>query len=432
MADVAGVSLNSRAIGFVGTYIPRRCGIATFTSDLAEAVAGVVGPRKPVYVVAMNENAEGYPYPSRVKFQIQQDDVSHYLRAARFLNEHCDVVSLQHEFGIFGGEGGALLLGLIEKLRVPLVVTCHTVYGEPEADKRDVMREIVASADKLVVMDRRGIDFLQGIYGARREQIVYIRHGIHDLPFQEPPYEKEIFGVSGPVILTFGLLHRNKGIEYMIDAMATIVGARPDVTYVVAGQTHPAIVRQEGESYRESLEARVRELCLERHVKFIDRFVELSDLMTYLSQADMFAAPYLFLDQMTSGALSYAVGAGNAVIATPFHHAKELLADGRGCIVPVGDSAALSGAVLDLLEDKKKMNEMRRKAYEHTRGMVWPVVAREYLGVFRKVVRGAAARESARQRLPVPSTRRSAAARTRRGIVPPGEAPAARRSDRRA
>ena len=422
MADVAEASLVSRAIGFVGTYIPRRCGIATFTFDLAEAVARVVGTQRPVYVVAMNENAEGYPYPSRVRFQIQQEDVSHYLRAARFLNEHCDVVSLQHEFGIFGGEGGSLVLRLIEKLRIPLVVTCHTVYGEPEPDKRDVLREIVASAHKLVVMDRWGIDFLQSIYGARREQIVYIRHGVHDIPFQDPPDEKQVFGVKGPVILTFGLLHRNKGIEYMIDAMATIIRVRPDVTYVVAGQTHPAIVRQEGESYRRSLEARVEELGLQSHVKFIDRFAELSDLMTYLSQADMFAAPYLFLDQMTSGALSYAVGAGNAVIATPFHHAKELLAEGRGCLVPVGDSAALSGAVLDLLENKSKMNEMRRKAYEHTRGMVWPVVAREYVGVFRRVSRRVAAPASIRPELPVRSARRLAASvRSRRGGAPSRE-----------
>jgi glycosyltransferase involved in cell wall biosynthesis len=419
MADVAEVSLDSRAIGLVGTYIPRRCGIATFTFDLAEAVARVVGPRKPVYVVAMNENGEGYPYPSRVRFQIQQGDVSHYLRAARFLNDYCDVVSLQHEFGIFGGESGSLVLRLIEKLRIPLVVTCHTVYGEPEPDKRDVLREIVASARKLVVMDRQGIDFLQGIYGARREQIVYIRHGIHDIPLQDPPDEKRVFGVKGPVILTFGLLHRNKGIEYMIDAMAAIIRSRPDVTYVVAGQTHPAIVRQEGESYRRSLETRVEELGLQRHVKFIDRFAELSDLMTYLSQADMFAAPYLFLDQMTSGALSYAVGAGNAVIATPFHHAKELLAEGRGCLVPVGDSAALAGAVLDLLENRTKMNEMRRKAYEHTRGMVWPVVAREYVSVFRRVSRRVAAPASIRREVPVrPARRPAASVRSRRGGRP--------------
>jgi len=231
-----------------------------------------------------------------------------------------------------------------------------------------------------------------------------------------------VFGVKGPVILTFGLLHRNKGIEYMIDAMATIIRVRPDVTYVVAGQTHPAIVRQEGESYRRSLEARVEELGLQSHVKFIDRFAELSDLMTYLSQADMFAAPYLFLDQMTSGALSYAVGAGNAVIATPFHHAKELLAEGRGCLVPVGDSVALSGAVLDLLENKSKMNEMRRKAYEHTRGMVWPVVAREYVGVFRRVSRRVAAPASIRPELPVRSARRLAAGvRSRRGGAPSRE-----------
>jgi glycosyltransferase involved in cell wall biosynthesis len=420
MTDAAEVTLDSRAIGFVGTYLPRRCGIATFTFDLAEATAGALGSHKPVYIVAMNENVEGYPYPSKVKIQIHQENVSHYHRAARFLNDHCDVVSLQHEFGIFGGEGGSHVMQLIENLRVPLVVTCHTVYGEPEPVKRNVLRKIVASAHKLVVMDRQGIEFLQSIYGARREQIVYIRHGIHDIPFEDPPQEKKVFGVSGPVILTFGLLHRNKGIEYMIDAMAEIVRSRPDVTYVVAGQTHPAVVRQEGESYRRSLEARVEELGLESRVKFIDRFVELSDLKTYLSQSDMFAAPYLFLDQMTSGALSYAVGAGNAVIATPFHHAKELLAEGRGYVVPVADSRALSRAVLDLLENKSKMNQMRQRAYEHTRGMVWPVVARQYVRLFRRAIRGVGVPVVLRRGVSTrPASRPAVPVRLRRRGAPP-------------
>ena len=402
MAGIAIKGVRPGAIGFVGNYLPRRCGIATFTSDLAEALARVPGNRRRVLVVVMNDRAGRYIYPPRVKYEIQEEKLTDYARAARFLNTHCGVVSLQHEFGIFGGECGSYVMHLIGQLHVPLVVTCHTVFEYPDAGYRSVFRRIVSRANKLVVMNRRAVGLLETLYGARSEQIEFIHHGIHDMPFFKPPIKKKTFGVEGRVLLTFGLLHRNKGIEFMIDAMAEIVRSKPDTTYVIAGQTHPAVVREEGESYRKELEERVESLRLGKRVIFIDRFADLSDLVKFLGETDIFVAPYLNLDQMTSGALSYAVGAGKAVLATPFLHARELLAEGRGVIVPVRDARALAGAVLDLFNDEKKLESIRSEAYSYTRDMVWPAVAGDYLKVFEKVSRRVPAMLPIERRPPLP------------------------------
>jgi glycosyltransferase involved in cell wall biosynthesis len=372
-------------VGFVGCCLPRACGIATFTYDLYESVAQASDKDQSPFIIAMNDRPDGYDYPDCVKVEIDVDDPYDYSLAAEYLNEYCSAVCLQHEFGIFGLPWGENVLDLLRGLRIPLVVTCHTVSIDPDPDQRRVFREVVARADRLVVMNRRAVDFLQALYGARYDQIDYIRHGIHDVPFGNPPFEKKSFGVHGPVLLTFGLLNRNKGLEYMIDAMATIVRQRPDVTYVIAGATHPRIVEAEGETYRTSLQGKARHLGLENNVKFIDGFFDLSELMAYLVETDIFVAPYLSLDQMTSGALSYAVGAGKAVVATPFLHARELLADGRGRLVPVRSAKALARNVLDLLDDERATNAIRRRAYSHTRDMVWRVVAREYSRVFESV-----------------------------------------------
>ncbi|UCG50807.1 MAG: glycosyltransferase family 4 protein [Candidatus Latescibacterota bacterium] len=385
LPDKAAVGSGETAL--VGTYLPRCCGIATFTYDLAETLARVHPSRSGVIVAAMNDRPEGYAYPERVKLQIRCDVVDDFLQAAEYLNRHSRVVSLQHEYGIFGGGCGENVLHLIRRLRVPLVVTCHTVYPEPDPDKKAVFDEIVSRADRLIVMNQYAMPYLESLHGARRSQIVYIRHGIHDVPFVDPPVKKRVFGVNGPVLLTFGLLHRNKGLEQAVEAMATIVRARPDATYVVAGETHPVIKREEGEAYRSELKHQVKTLGLESHVKFIDRFAELSDLMAYLEETDIFVAPYLTLDHMTSGPLSYAVGAGKPVVATPFLHARELLANGRGRFVPVGDPLALAEVVLDLLENQPARDAMRRRAYAHTRSMVWPAIAREYARIFDDVTR---------------------------------------------
>jgi glycosyltransferase involved in cell wall biosynthesis len=403
---------SGNAIAFVGTYLPRRCGIATFTFDLAEAVACLARNTDDVSVVVMNEREIGHDYPDRVKFQIHCESRGDYLRAARYLNDHSRVVSLQHEFGIFGGSCGENVLHLVSKLRVPLVVTCHTVLPDPEPEQEHVFRGIVSRADRLVVMNKLAIPILVDVYGARRDQISYIRHGIHDVPYADPPYRKRSFGVMGRVLLTFGLLHRNKGLETAIEAMQEIIRVRSDTTYVIAGQTHPAILREEGESYRRELEQLVKELRLENHVLFIDEFFDLSSLMTLLCETDIFVVPYHVLDLMTSGVLSYAAGAGNAVVSTPFLHARELLDDDRGIIVPPADPAALARAVIGLLQDPSAMSAMRRRVYAHTRSMVWPAVAGEYLDLFDRVG------FQERERLTAPS-RPSVPGTPRRDIVTP-------------
>jgi glycosyltransferase involved in cell wall biosynthesis len=393
-------------VGFVGCCLPRQCGIATFTYDLVEAVSRVSPDGQSLFIAAMNDRPEGYDYPSPVRIEINVDQLPDYSFAADYLNEFCSVVSLQHEFGIFGGPWGSNVLQLLRRLRRPLVVTCHTVPVDPDPDQREIFREVVARADRLVVMSRCAVDFLQALYGARYKQIAHIHHGIHDVPFVDPPAIKTTFGVEGPVLLTFGLLHREKGLEYMVEAMPDVVRERPDVTYVIVGATHPRILEVEGESYRRGLHGKAKMLGVADNVKFLAGFCDLADLMRYLSETDIFVAPYLDQDRITSGALSYAVGSGKAVVATPFLHAMELLAEGRGRVVPARRPDALARHVLELLSNKPYTDAMRRRAYAHTRTMVWPVVAREYVQLFKSV--------GERQPITVPTVQRVVAAKSQR------------------
>jgi glycosyltransferase involved in cell wall biosynthesis len=384
---VASRDQDSYGIAFVGNYLPRVCGIATFTHDLAEAVARGTGSQQPVIVTALNDQPEGYPYPERVKFELRQDYQIDYSRAADFLNfSRINIVCLQHEYGIFGGEWGSNILTLLRDLHRPLVVTCHTVLKETEPSQKEVFEEIAARASKVVVMSERAVRFLVDIYGVDRGKIVHIPHGIHDVPFVDPNYYKDKFGVEGRrVLLTFGLLHRNKGIETMIEALPAIVERHPKITYLVLGQTHPHVIRDEGESYRLSLQRRVRELGLENHVLFHPRFVELDELLEYIGAADICVTPYLNMDQITSGALSYAMGAGKGVVSTPYWHAEELLGEGRGRLVPVKDPEALSRSMNALLDDEVELNAMRKRAYTYCRRMIWPAVAASYIELFDAV-----------------------------------------------
>jgi len=387
MSDHTGNWNRFRGIAFVGNYLPRRCGIATFTYDLAESIARQSGADQPVSVVAMNDISEGYDYPDRVKFEVRQEYSVDYSKAADFLNfSRIDIVSLQHEYGIFGGDWGSYILSLMRDLHLPVVVTCHTVVKEPDPVMKEVFREIAAKADRLVVMSRKAFVFMEEVYGIDRSQIAYIPHGIPDVPFVDPSYYKDKFGVEGrKVLLTFGLLHPNKGIEYMIEALPEIVARHPKTTYLVLGTTHPAVVREQGESYRLGLQRKVRELGLEKHVLFHPRFVEFDELMEYLGAADIFVTPYPNLDQITSGTLSYAMGTGKAVVSTKYWHAEELLAEGRGALVPVNDPETLTREINSLLDDEVRLSSMRKKAYTYCRGMVWPVVARNYLDLFDEV-----------------------------------------------
>ena len=397
-----------RDIAFLGTYLPRNCGIATFTYDLSNAIARQAGIDQRVIVAAMNDVPDGYDYSDAVKFEIRQDHQIDYSRAADFFNfSQTDVVSLQHEYGIFGGEKGSAILTFLRDLIRPAVVTCHTVLKDPRPIQKELLCEIAAQSEKLVVMSRLAFGFLEDSYGIPRDKIVYIPHGIHDTPFIDPHYYKDKFGVEGRrVLLTFGLLNRRKGIEYMIEALPDIVAKHPKTTYVVLGATHPSVVRKEGEAYRLELQRRVRELGMEDHVLFYPRFVETHELLEYLGAADIFVTPYLKLQQITSGTLAYAMGAGKAVVSTPYWHAEELLADGRGCLVPPGDSRSLAKAINSLLDDEIKLNAMRKQTYNYCRTMVWSSVARSYLDLFDEI------RGHGPSRLPTASAMRSPIAPT--------------------
>ncbi len=387
MFNPADTWKRSRGIAFIGNYLPRVCGIATFTYDLAEAVAKQAGKDQPVIVAAMNNNTEGYNYPDRVKFEIRQDHQLDYSRAADFLNfSTIDVVCLQHEYGIFGGEWGSNLLSLIRDLDRPLVMTCHTVIKEVDPFQKKVFKELTARAAKVVVMSEKAVGFLEDIYDVDSDKIALIPHGIHDVPFIDPNYYKDKFGVEGrQMLLTFGLLHQNKGIEYMIEALPAVVERHPLTTYLVLGMTHPSVIEKEGESYRLSLQRRVRDLGLEDHVLFHPRFVELDELLEYIGASDICVTPYLAMEQITSGALSYAMGSGKAVISTPYWHAEELLGDGRGRLVPPEDSAALSKEILSLLDNPIDLNAMRKRAYQYCRTMTWSSTAGQYLKLFDEV-----------------------------------------------
>jgi glycosyltransferase involved in cell wall biosynthesis len=369
----------------VGNHVPRQCGIATFTADLCEAVGRAL-PNGNCSVVPVNDVPEGYAYPERVRFELFQDDLSTYTAAADFLNiSNVDVVCLQHEYGIFGGRAGSHILPLLRELRMPLVTTLHTVLKEPDAHQRAVLEEIADLSDRLVVMTNRGAEFLEDIYAIPSSKIDIIPHGIPDVPFVDPNFYKDQFGLEGKkVLLTFGLLSPNKGIEQVIEALPSVVARHPDVVYVIVGATHPHVQRKDGESYRLSLQRLARRRGIDGHVIFHGRFVSLEELKQFLGAADIYITPYLNPAQIVSGTLAYAVGCGKAVVSTPYWHAEELLADGRGVIVPFNDSKALASQLIDLLDNDVMRHSMRKKAYLFARSMIWPNVARAYVQTFAR------------------------------------------------
>src|SRR5713226_6206927 len=331
-----------RKIAFVGDHLPRKCGIATFTSDLLAAVA-TAHPRSQCFSVSVNDIKGGYEYPEVVRFEIEEQDLSSYLRAADFLNiSNVDIVCLQHEFGIFGGPAGGHILALVRELRMPVVTTLHTILREPSADQKCVMHELVSLSTRLVVMADRGRQMLQEIYQAPPSKIDLIPHGIPDIGFVDPTYFKDQVGVEGRVVLlTFGLLSPNKGIEHVLNALPQVVAAFPDVIYIVLGATHPNELREHGEAYRLSLEILAKKKKVEKNVVFYNRFVELENLKEFVGAADLYITPYLNEAQTTSGTLAYALGAGKAVVSTPYWHAAELLAEDQGVLVPFCDAPAI-------------------------------------------------------------------------------------------
>lgn len=373
-------------IATVGNYLPRRCGIATFTADLTEAIASAAQDLN-VWSVAMNDRAEGYRYPPRVWFEINEGRLGEYRLAADFLNmSNADVCCLQHEYGIFGGECGEHILDFTRRLRMPIVMTCHTVLKDPTDKQLEVMRKLGEQADRLVVMADRAFEFLHDIYSIPKEKIALIGHGIPDVPFVDPNFYKGQFDVEGrKVILTFGLLSPNKGIENMVEALPKIVAKHPDVTYIVLGATHPGVIAHAGEEYRVGLKRRAKELGVADHIQWVNKFVELDELVEYLGVADMYVTPYLNEAQITSGTLAYALGTGKATVSTPYWHAQELLADNRGTLVPFKDADALAGAINDLFDNETERHAMRKRAYQYCRQFAWPDAAGQYLDLFEQV-----------------------------------------------
>jgi len=372
-------------IAFLGTYPPRQCGIATFTHDLRTAAVAHCGGT-PCPVIALNDLPSAYAYPPEVACEIAEREPASYTRAAEFLNRSgADLLCVQHEFGIFGGVAGAHVLELLRAVKIPIVTTLHTVLRSPGPEQRRVMDELIALSDRLVVMTERGRMFLREIYGVPAAKIDLIAHGIHDVPFEEPDRFKELFAVDGRlVLLTFGLLSPNKGIEHVLDALAEIIAEFPDVVYLVLGATHPSLVREQGESYRLGLERLAKRNGVEQHVIFYNRFVDLPELKQFIGAADVYLTPYLNEQQIVSGTLAYAFGAGKAVVSTPYWHAAELLADGRGLLVPFADSAAIAREVRALLRDEPRRLAMRRRAYLLGREMVWSRAAAHYCESFAR------------------------------------------------
>jgi glycosyltransferase involved in cell wall biosynthesis len=374
-----------RKIAFMGDYLPRKCGIATFTHDMYSSIAQR-NPDAECFVVPVNDRPEGYDYPPEVRFEIDEQDLDSYFRAADFLNfANTDVVCLQHEYGIFGGPAGSHILGLLRDLRMPVITTLHTVLCEPNADQRRVLIQLADLSARVVVMTERARRFLQDIYEVPGHKIDLIAHGIPDTPFVGPDLYKEQFGVEGRrVALTFGLLSPNKGIEHMLRAVPEILTEFPDFVYIVLGATHPDLVRDQGERYRLSLERLARDLGIEKSVIFYNRFVELHQLTEFIRAADIYVTPYLNPAQITSGTLAYSFGCGKAIVSTPYWHAEELLARGQGVLVPFANPASLAREIRGLLRDEPRRLAMCQRAYELGREMIWERSAHHYMESFQQ------------------------------------------------
>jgi glycosyltransferase involved in cell wall biosynthesis len=375
-------------VALLGTYPPRRCGIATFTRDLGEGMVAADESVKPL-VVAVTDEGSKYEYASEVEYEIRQGTKSNYARAAELVNyKAVRWVSLQHEYGIFGGDDGAYILDFLGALRVPAAVTLHTVLDTPSPSQRAIVQKM-AKAAVLVVMSQVAADLLARRYELPISRVEIIPHGIPDMSPRDQRDLKARFGVAGQrMLLTFGLLGPNKGVETVIRAMPALVATYPDLVYFVVGATHPAVLRQNGEAYRTSLERLAEQLGVRDHVVFRDQYVTTKELCSYLQAADVFVSPYLNEAQVTSGALSYAMGAGAAVVSTPYWHAKELLAHGRGRLFPFGDSVKLAASISGLLDDPAELARVRKEGYAHTRAFTWSEVGRQYLRLGEMLERG--------------------------------------------
>jgi glycosyltransferase involved in cell wall biosynthesis len=373
-------------IAVVGNYLPRRCGIATFTTDLCDALHAEYGTTE-LLALPVNDTEEGYAYPARVRFELSEDNLASYRQAADFLNfSNVDLVCLQHEYGIFGGRAGAHILELLRRLRMPFATTLHTVLREPNPDQRRVLEEIATLSDRVIVMSKQSSEILQEVFKVPADKIDLIPHGIPDLPFTDPSFYKDGFGTEGKeVLLTFGLLSPNKGIENVIKALPQILARHSNVVYMVSGVTHPHILRREGDKYRQSLQSLAKELGVEASVIFRNRFVSPQEMVELIGAADIYITPYKHKAQVVSGTLAYALSAGKAIISTPYLHAVELLDDERGALVPFDDPEAIAAKTVELLDNATARHAMRKRAYLYGRDMVWSRVAQKYMKSFERI-----------------------------------------------
>lgn len=392
-AGSAATGAHSSRVVFVGTYPPRECGIATFAYDLVNAYDSI-DPSRLSTVLAMTDYGAKYDYDlhdyqGRVRFEIQSEDRASYQRAAWDVNKsRGQVVNIQHEYGIFGGEDGEYLLDFMAACERPLVITLHTVLPNPSGHFQEVTQQMLEMASAVVVLARSAKPLILEHYDVPSERVHVIPHGVPVFTRKETIRRrtKTLLGFGGRRLLsTFGLIGPSKAIEYVIQALPAVVESHPDALYLVLGETHPVIRTREGESYRNSLIELTRSLGLTDHVKFNNRFLSNTELVRYLAATDVYIMPYLGKDQIVSGTLAYAVGCGKAVVATPFTYALEMLADGRGVIVPFRDSEAIGSAVSGLLSDRRRLLQIEEKAYRFSRNMTWPNVARSYCDLFRNV-----------------------------------------------
>ncbi len=386
------VKINTLSAAFISTYPPRKCGIGTYTSDLVHNLKHLSGmnieQENHLQIIAMNDITEGYDYPEEVNFVIRDQHKSDYREAAEFLNlSPVDVVNLQHEYGIFGGNDGNHILYLLGKLEKPVVTTLHTVLNEPSEGQKETLKAIVNHSNIVIVLAEKAIEILKRVYKIPDNNIVMIPHGAPDVPFLDTSYYKDNFQAEDRrVLLTFGLLNPNKGIEYAIDALPRVVKDFPDVLYMILGATHPNVKRHFGEKYRISLERRVEELGLQNNVVFHNRFVSLERLIQFLVATDIYITPYLGREQISSGTLAYALTCGKAIISTPYWYAEELLKENRGILVPFQNSQEIADRIMELLSEKSKYDRMRKDAYQFGRKMIWREVANQYDVVFEKAV----------------------------------------------
>jgi glycosyltransferase involved in cell wall biosynthesis len=377
-------------LAYIGTYPPRECGIGTFTRNLYNSMVinnETIKDSIEGFIVAMNDHDQTYNYPEEVKFTIRQEHQRDYLSAVKFINlSGADLCILEHEFGIFGGQDGVYILSLIHRLEIPLIVTLHTIIKSPSYNQKAILVEICRMANKIVVMSHKAIEFLTSIYNIEKEKIVFIEHGVPDFQFSHVQSKEEFNLENKKVLLTFGFIGRNKGIETVIKALPKVIKKYPDVLYMVLGKTHPNVLRYSGEEYRNYLQHLVKSLNLDNHVFFLNEFINQKELFKYLSASDIYITPYTNEAQITSGTLSYAIGVGSAVVSTPYWHASELLANGRGRLFDFNDSDGLSAVLLELLDNPEGLKNLREKAYDYGRKITWPKTGEKYVAVANKIL----------------------------------------------